>query len=131
MATAYNMVIGTSLVVLLALLVGMCLAGVWRHLTRQLTRSGLAVFLIGAGIATVEAQKIRQKDLYVDASVPQSGNGCSADSPFKTIQEAIDSVGMHDTTIHVRPGVYGPCKGDNTCLFYDERAGLFLIAIVL
>ena len=24
---------------------------------------------------------------------------------------------MHDTTIHVRPGVYGPCLGDNTCLF--------------
>ena len=119
MATACNMVIGISLVVLLAMLVCMCLAGVWRHLTRQLTRSGLVVFLIGAGIATIEAQKIRQKDLYVDASAPQSGSGCSADSPFKTIQEAIDSVGMHDTTIHVRPGVYGPCEGDNTCLFYE------------
>ena len=43
----------------------------------------------------------------------------SSRTPFKTIQEAIDSVGMHDTTIHVRPGVYGPCEGDNTCLFYE------------
>lgn len=119
MATAYNMIIGSSLAVLLALLVGVFISGVWRHLTRQLTRTGLAVFLVGAGIATVEAQKIRQKDLYVDGSVPQSGSGCSVESPFKTIQEAIDSVGMHDTTIHVRPGVYGPCLGDNTCLFYD------------
>ena len=103
MATAYNMVIGISLVVLLALLVGMCLAGVWRHLTRQLTRSGLVVFLIGAGIATVEAQKL--KTGYVDASVAVSGDGSSWEKAAKSLMDMSGRMG-YGGTLYVKPGVY-------------------------
>lgn len=108
MATAYNMVIGTSLVVLLALLVGMCLAGVWRHLTRQLTRSGLVVFLIGAGIATVEAQKVAGT-VYVDQD---GSHHKECDGPtFTDLNEAINAIPSLQylpCTVIVYPGVYGP-----------------------
>ena len=112
MATAYNMVIGTSLAVLLALLVGLFVAGVWRHLTRQFTRGGLVVFVICAWIATVEAQK----RLYVDITketgdpVPEEiveRYGC--DHTFKTIQEAFDYLdykAYSDVDILIAPGVY-------------------------
>ena len=44
MASVYNMVVGITLVDLLVLMAGMLLAGVWRHLMRQLTRGGLVEF---------------------------------------------------------------------------------------
>lgn len=57
MASAYNLTVGISLAILLAILLGLLGVGIWRQLTRQMTRVGLVVFLIGAGIATVDAQK--------------------------------------------------------------------------
>lgn len=106
MGTAYDMVIWVSLVALLALLVGMLSTVVWRHLTRQLTRSGLVVFLIGAGIATVEAQKT----IYVDINA-QPGSGT-----FRTIQDAFDYLDGKrgdDVDIVVAPGVYPPVDISN------------------
>ena len=103
METAYNMVIGSSLAVLLALVVGMCVAGAWRHLTRQLTRGGLVVFLVGAGIATVEAQKLKAG--YVDASVAESGDGSSWEKAVQTISELSGRM-TYGGTVYVKPGEY-------------------------
>ena len=97
------MVVGISLVALLALLIGMLFAGVWRHLTRQLTRGGLVVFLIGAGIATVEAQKLKAG--YVDASVAESGDGSSWEKAVQTISELSGRM-TYGGTVYVKPGEY-------------------------
>ena len=57
MRDLYSIVLIASLTALGGMVAVLFVTGVWRHLTRQLTRGGLAVFLICAGIATVEAQK--------------------------------------------------------------------------
>ena len=57
---------------------------------------------------------IRQLDIFVDASVADSGNGLSWESPFKSIQEAVDAVRLDGTTVHVKPGVYGSVTVDNS-----------------
>ena len=89
---------------------GMLVAGVWRHLTRQFTRFGLALFLVSAGFATLQAQK----RLYVAAEVSESGDG-SEERPFKTLQEAVDVDSSSLTgalEVVVRAGVYSSVKVD-------------------
>lgn len=54
---AYNLLIVSGLLLLLAVTVAVLVADVWRKTARQMTRCGLLVFLVGAVIATVEAQK--------------------------------------------------------------------------
>ena len=93
MASAYNLTVGISLAILLAILLGLLGVGVWRQLTRQMTRVGLVVFLIGAGIATVEAQKRLYVDITKETGDPvpmeiAEQYGCY--KTFKTIQEAFD-----------------------------------------
>ena len=91
----------------------------WRILGKQLTRMGLVVFCLGAGIATVEAQK----RLYVDITketgdpVPEEiieQYGC--EHTFKTIGEAFDFLrfkAFSDVDIYVAPGVYPPVEEPN------------------
>ena len=62
---------------------------------------------------------LRQLDIYVDGSAAAGGTGSSWDSPFRTIQEAVDAVRLDGTTVHVKPGVYGPAKFDKT-KFYEN-----------
>ena len=108
------MVIGASLVVLLALLAGLCLAGVWRHLTRQLTCGGLVVFLIGAGIATRAAQKRIYVDINLRSDLPiadQLPANVEYNTAVRTITEAfewLDGKVFDDVDIYVAPGVYPP-----------------------
>ena len=45
-------------------------------------------------------------DLYVDASVPESGNGLSPASPYKTIGEACATDPSPGTTVFISPGTY-------------------------
>lgn len=84
----------------------------------KLPRTHLAVLGLLSVAATFAAQKLRVPDLYVDASVKESGSGLSWDSPFSTLQEAVDSLGLLQTTIHVKPGTYQPVLFDNRYLFY-------------
>ena len=70
---------------------------------------------------------IRQLDIYVDASATVNGTGLSWDSPFKSIQEAVDAVRLDGTTIHVKPGVYGSVKVDNTKFVTNHLAYTFTV----
>ena len=62
---------------------------------------------------------VRQLDIYVDGSAAAGGTGLSWASPFKAIQEAVDAVRLDGTTVHVKPGVYGPATFDKT-KFYEN-----------
>jgi len=70
---------------------------------------------------------IRQLDIYVDASVASSGTGLSWESPFKSIQEAVDAVRLDGTVVHVKPGVYGSVKVDNTKFVTNHLAYTFTV----
>ena len=78
----HDLAVGASLAAIAALLVGMLLATAWRQLTRRLSRCGLAVFLVCAGIATVEAQK-HAGTIVVDAA---------GDGDFTDLNTAINAV---------------------------------------
>lgn len=69
--------------------------------------------------ATLLEGGLRQLDIYVDGSAAAGGTGCSWDSPFRTIQEAVDAVRLDGTTVHVKPGVYGSATFDKT-KFYEN-----------
>ena len=97
----HDLAVGSSLAALAALLVGMLLATAWRQLTRRLSRCGLAVFLVCAGIATVEAQK-HAGTIVVDAA----GDGDFTD--LNTAINAVPSLELLPCEIIVKPGVYGP-----------------------
>lgn len=101
----YSIVVLASLTALCGMVVGLFVMGVWRHLTRQLTRGGLAAFLVCAGIATVEAQKTR----YVDAHAPRKGDGLSWETAARSFAELGDRF-IEGATIYVKPGVYSPIK---------------------
>lgn len=101
----------------LAAVCGMLMQRVPRLEIWKLPRQHLAVLGLLAVAATFAAQKLRVPDLYVDASVEESGSGLSWESPFATLQEAVDSLGLYQTTIHVRPGTYQPVLFDNMYLF--------------
>ena len=64
--------------------------------------------------------------LYVDGGVDVSGNGL-ADSPYKTLKEAVENA--HDgDTIFIAPGVYAGCGNVNLAInknlsFYNSTAG--------
>ena len=62
---------------------------------------------------------VRQLDIYVDGSAAAGGTGLSWASPFRTIQAAVDAVRLDGTTVHVKPGVYGPATFDKT-KFYEN-----------
>ena len=70
---------------------------------------------------------IRQLDIYVDASVASSGTGLSWESPFKSIQEAVDAVRLDGTVVHVKPGVYGAVTVDNTKFVTNHLAYTFTV----
>lgn len=70
---------------------------------------------------------IRQQDIFVDAAVAVSGSGLSWESPFKSIQEAADAVRLDGTTVHVKPGVYGPVTVDNTKFTANNLAYTFTV----
>ena len=70
---------------------------------------------------------IRQLDIYVDASAAAGGTGLSWDSPFKTIQEAVDAVRLDGTIVHVKPGVYGAVTVDNTKFVTNHLAYTFTV----
>ena len=97
----HDFAVGIALASIAALLVGLVFANAWRQLTLRLSRCGLAVFLIGAGIATVEAQK-HEGTIVVDAA----GDGDSTD--LNTAINAVPSLELLPCYIIVKPGVYGP-----------------------
>ena len=70
---------------------------------------------------------IRQLDIFVDASVATSGDGLSWETPFKSIQEAVDAVRLDKTMIHVKPGVYGTVYVDNTKFTTNNLAYTFTV----
>ena len=70
---------------------------------------------------------IRQLDIFVDASVAASGDGLSWETPFKSIQEAVDAVRLDKTMIHVKPGVYGTVCVDNTKFTTNNLAYTFTV----
>ena len=78
----HDFAVGIALASIAALLVGLVFANAWRQLTLRLSRCGLAVFLIGAGIATVEAQK-HEGTIVVDAA---------GDGDFTDLNTAINAV---------------------------------------
>ena len=77
--------------------------------------------------ATLLNGGIRQLDIFVDASVAASGDGLSWESPFKSIQEAVDAVRLDKTMIHVKPGVYGTVCVDNTKFTTNHLAYTFIV----
>ena len=97
----YSIIVGFSLLALAATMVAVLFAWTWRHLTRRLSRCGLAVFLTCAGIATVEAQK-HAGTIVVDAS------GAGDFTDLDTAINAIPSLELLPCEIIVKPGVYGP-----------------------
>ena len=76
--------------------------------------------------ATLLEGGIRQLDIYVDGSAA-GGTGLSWDSPFRTIQEAVDAVRLDGTTVHVRPGVYGVVAADATKFTANNLAYTFTV----
>lgn len=70
---------------------------------------------------------VRQYDIYVDAAVGSRGDGCSWESPFKSIQEAVDAVRLDGSTIHVRPGVYGPVEVDKSRFTLNGQTNTFRV----
>ena len=70
---------------------------------------------------------IRQLNIYVDASVASSGTGLSWESPFKSIQEAVDAVRLDGTVVHVKPGVYGTVTVDNSKFMLNNLAYTFTV----
>lgn len=70
---------------------------------------------------------VRQLDIYVDASVAVSGDGCSWASPFKTIQEGVDAVRLDGTVVHVKPGIYEPVLVDNSKFTLNNLAYTFTV----
>ena len=70
---------------------------------------------------------IRQLDIFVDASAAAGGTGLSWESPFRSIQEAVDAVRLDGTVVHVKPGVYGSVKVDNTKFVTNHLAYTFTV----
>ena len=101
MQQVQNCVICLALLSFAVLATGMLLARVWNRLKHRFSRSGLAVFLIFAGIATVEAQK-HAGTLVVDSA----GGGDFTD--LNAAINAIPSLELLPCEIIVKPGVYGP-----------------------
>ena len=77
-------------------------------------------------ISAVSAENATQ--YYVDSSVSESGDG-SQDSPFKTIEEAVNVVNENETTeIYVNGGTYKP-KSTITLDFNHNQTSLSIIGI--
>ena len=77
-------------------------------------------------ISAVSAEDATQ--YYVDSSVSESGDG-SQDSPFKTIEEAVNVVNENETTeIYVNGGTYKP-KSTITLDFNHNQTSLSIIGI--
>ena len=113
----HNVIVGSALVSIAALLVGIVFANAWRQLTRRLSRCGLAVFLICASIATVEAQKVK----YVDANAKGRRTGDDWEDAYTEITTAVEACAraQEDGVVYVRPGRYGPVWRDNTSYFEE------------
>ncbi len=77
--------------------------------------------------ATLLEGGIRQLDIFVDASVPVSGTGLCWESPFKSIQEAVDAVRLDGTTVHVKPGVYGTVTVNNEKFTKNNLSSTFTV----
>lgn len=103
METLRAWVAGGGLIFMLCLMFGMLCVGVWRRLRRQMAPSALAMFIVSAAVAAVQAQKL--KTAYVDASVAVSGDGSSWERAAKTITEMSDRM-TYGGTLYVKPGVY-------------------------
>ena len=70
---------------------------------------------------------IEQTDIYVDAAVAVSGDGCSWQSPFKSIQEGVDAVRLDGTIVHVKPGIYEPVQVDNSKFTLNDLTNTFTV----
>ena len=96
--------------------IGVCNGQVW--LEGSCIATGVTSLRAGTTTYTVTPETlleggIRQLDIFVDASAPVNGTGLSWESPFKSIQEAVDAVRLDGTTVHVKPGVYGTVTVNN------------------
>ena len=113
----HDVAVGVSLVSVAVLLVGILFANAWRTLTRRLSRCGLAAFLICAGIATVEAQKVK----YVDANATGRRTGDDWENAYTEISNAVAACAraQEDGIVYVRPGRYAPVWRDNTSYFEE------------
>ena len=113
----HDVAIALALLSLAALLVGVLLAQAWRQLTQRLSRCGLAVFCICAGIATVEAQKVK----YVDANATGRQTGDDWENAYTEITTAVEACAraQEDGVVYVRPGRYGPVWRDNSSYFKE------------
>ena len=102
--------------------VGWVKIGIWDDqawVDSSCVATGVKTLQVGTTTYTVYPETlleggIRQLDIFVDASVSASGTGRSWESPLKSIQEAVNAVRLDGTTVHVKPGVYGSVKVDNS-----------------
>ena len=103
------------------------------YIVKSCVATGVKTLQAGTTTYTVHPETlleggIRQLDIFVDAAAPVEGTGLSWESPFRSIQKAVDAVRLDGTTVHVKPGVYGVVTVDNskfttnnlTCTFTVE-----------
>ena len=117
MQQLYDFAVGVALASIAALLVGVVFASAWRQLMSRLSRCGLAVFLIGAGIATVKAQKVK----YVDANATGRQTGDDWANAYTEISNAVAACARAQEAgiVYVRPGRYAPVWRDNSSYFEE------------
>ena len=106
-----------SLLSLATLFVGILFAQAWQTLKKNLPRSVLAVFVIAAVAATVQAQKIK----YVDANARGRQDGNDWANAYREISTAVEACAraQMDGIVYVRPGTYGSVWRDNSSYFEE------------